>query len=56
MVLISLNTAVVFYGTGIHDMGGYTITYCSTFVYLFTTSYCMCLPSIFKQFYMVGKE
>lgn len=50
MVLISLNTAVVFYGTGIHDMGGYTITYCSTFVYLFTTSYCMCLPSIFKQF------
>jgi len=43
MVLISLNTAVVFYGTRIHDMGGYTITYCSTFVYLFTTSDCVCL-------------
>ena len=52
-VLISLNTAVVFYG--IHGMGGYTITYCSTFVYLFTTSDCVCLLFL-NSFIMVGKK
>lgn len=54
MVLISLNTAVVFYGT----VCMIWVVILSLIAVLLSTSLppVMCLPSIFKQFYMVGKE
>ena len=55
MVLISLNTAVVFYG--IHDMGGYTITYCSILLSTSLPPVTACVRLLFlNSFIMVGKK